>query len=80
MSRTSSSSLRSDVTLIELDDEPVGLAVHDRAGFRFFAATSALNRLDAQLFCSLKALRHAVAEVRGSKRKQGAGTVFHAAA
>lgn len=58
----SSAPLRSDVTLIEVDDEAVGLAVRDGAGFRFFAAVASVGRLDNQLFASLKALRRSAAE------------------
>lgn len=56
--------LRSDVSLIEFDNEAVGLAVQGRGGFRFFSATPTLNRLDSQLFRSLKVLRRAIADAR----------------
>lgn len=63
MSRSSTNPpLRSDVTLIELGDNAVGLAVREHAGFRFFAAVPALAAIDSRLFPSLKALRQAAAE------------------
>jgi hypothetical protein len=59
---------RSDVTLIEIDEEAVGLAIQDRAGFRFFTATRALQVLDNQVFATLKALRRAADEVKAGGR------------
>jgi hypothetical protein len=66
--------LRSDVTLIEFDSEAVGLAVQDPSGFRFYSATPSLNRLDSQLFHSLKALRQAVADMRRGRSGRLSGT------
>jgi hypothetical protein len=60
--------LRSDVTLIELGDDAVGLAVRERTGYRFFAAVASLNALDSQLFASLKELRRTVAETHRAGR------------
>lgn len=56
--------LRKDVTLIELGDQAIGLAVRERDGFRFFAAVPALGVLDSQIFPSLKALRQAARDAR----------------
>jgi hypothetical protein len=74
--------LRSDVSLIEFDNEAVGLAVQDRGGFRFFAATPTLNRLDSQFFRSLKVLRRAIADVRRgvTQRASAAKPQLHIAA
>ncbi len=78
MSHSSSSSshppLRSDVTLIELGDDAVGLAVRERTGYRFFSAVSSLNALDSQLFASLKELRRAAAETHASRRMRVGAT------
>jgi hypothetical protein len=61
--------LRSDVTLIELGDDAVGLAVREGAGYRFFAAVPTLSVIDSQLFASLKALRQAAAEGHAASRR-----------
>lgn len=60
--------LRSDVTLIEIGDEAVGLAVREGSGFRFFAATVALRAIDSQLFGSLKQLRRSAAGLGAGRR------------
>lgn len=62
--------LRSDVTLIEIDDEAVGLAVREASGFRFFTAVSALRDIDSQVFRSLKALRRAAREGQTARRRR----------
>ena len=62
------SPLRSDVTLIEVGDDAVGLAVRERTGYRFFSAVASLNALDSQLFASLKELRRAAAETHRAGR------------
>jgi len=70
MSRSSTyPPLRSDVTLIELGDDAVGLAVRERSGYRFFAAVPALSAIDSRLFASLKALRQAAAEGHDAGRR-----------
>ncbi|WP_296576469.1 hypothetical protein [Phreatobacter sp.] len=70
MSRSSSyPPLRSDVTLIELGDDAVGLAVRERSGYRFFAAVQTLSAIDSRLFASLKALRQAAAERHDASRR-----------
>lgn len=75
MSRSSTyPSLRSDVTLIELDDDAVGFAVRERSGYRFFAGDQALAAIDSQLFASLKALRQAAAERHGAGRRGRSGS------
>lgn len=60
--------LRSDVTLIEVGDDAVGLAVREGTGYRFFSAVASLNALDSQLFASLKELRRAAAETHRAGR------------
>lgn len=64
----SSAPLRSDVTLIEFDDEAVGLAVREGSGYRFFAAVPALRGIDGRFFRSLKQLRQAAAPRAGRDR------------
>jgi len=46
--------------VIELADASAGVAVRERAGFRFYAATRAFNRLDGRLFKTVRAIEHAV--------------------
>ncbi|MBY0363787.1 MAG: hypothetical protein K2X45_17910 [Phreatobacter sp.] len=71
--------LRSDVTLIELGDDAVGLALRERSGYRFFAAVPALLVIDSQLFASLKALRQAAAERHDAGRRGRPGSARHPA-
>jgi len=74
MSRSSTyPPLCSDVTLIELGDDAVGLAVREGSGYRFFAAVPTLSVIDSQLFASLKALRLAAAERHGAGRRGRSG-------
>jgi hypothetical protein len=51
-----------DAYIIETRQGAAGIVVRDGRGFRFFAATHALNSLDGQLFATPKAAETAANE------------------
>jgi hypothetical protein len=57
--------------IIEIDEEAVGIAARDRGGFRFHAAVHAFNRLDGQIFPSVR-------EATRAARAVTVATVRHA--
>jgi hypothetical protein len=63
----------SDTYIIETRKGAAGIVVHDRRGFRFFAATHDFNHLEGRLFGSPKdaeaaAQRHIGERQRGTER------------
>lgn len=46
--------------IIETADFSAGVVIRERAGFRFFAASSRFNKFDRRLFASVEAARRAV--------------------
>ena len=52
----------SDTYIIEIGSEAVGIVIHDRGGFRFFAATHRFNPLEGQLFRNARDAERAARE------------------
>jgi hypothetical protein len=59
--------------IIETQDREAGVAVRERSGFRFFAASGPFFRLDGRRFADLRALRHAVDALAASGGATPAG-------
>lgn len=64
------SRIQSDVILVEVDDEAIGLAQRTRGGLRFFSSIRRLDGLDGQIFRSLGQIEAAARDLirRGETR------------
>ena len=69
-----------DAYIIETRKGAAGIVVRDGRGFRFFAATHALNSLDGRLFATPRAAEYAANEhLNGlnARAKRRAGATLH---
>jgi hypothetical protein len=58
-----------DTIIIELDDEPIGLGMRTQGGLRFIACSPSVQRLDHQVFTSLRSIERAARELMATRRR-----------
>ena len=55
----------SDSYIIEVSSQAAGIVVRDPGGYRFFAATHRFNRLEGQLFRTVREAQRAATRLAG---------------